>query len=238
MLPLNTDKHSKGATLGQYLSGTATFAKEDAGKKVDVYNFKYILQEGSKKKEKEKDKGKKKAEDAAAYEEALRDCKISWLSKLGSQDLYSELLKAGGESSVITSIHAAKLANMLAVDAAEKKWKEIVDQAETVIQSVDQSVLLAWLGMKADTRENAGELKKEMEKVKGQLIEAFPEPRPCGESLEAGCEAAGGQAEQGVGGHCARLGQPAGVDPCDQGLGARQTGKVPSRLPAFLACDD
>ena len=47
-------------------------------------------------------------------------------------------------------------------------------------------------------------------------MEAFPEPRPCGESLEAGCEAAGGQAEQGVGGHCARLGQPAGVDPCDQ----------------------
>merc|ERR1712212_1395134 len=122
----NTDKHSKGATLGQYLSGTATFAKEDAGKKVDVYNFKYILQEGSKKKEKEKDKGKKKAEDAAVYEEALRDCKISWLAKLGSQDLYSELLKAGGESSVITSIHAAKLANMLAVDAAEKKWKDIV----------------------------------------------------------------------------------------------------------------
>merc|ERR1712212_1201310 len=112
--------------LGQYLSGTATFAKEDVGKKVDVYNFKYILPEGSKKKEKEKDKGKKKAEDAAAYEEALRDCKISWLAKLGSQDLYSELLKAGGESSVITSIHAAKLANMLAVDAAEKKWKDIV----------------------------------------------------------------------------------------------------------------
>merc|ERR1712012_958049 len=101
----------------------------------DVYNFKYILQEGSKKKEKEKDKGKKKAEDAAAYEEALRDCKISWLSKLGTQELYSELLKNGGENSVITSIHAAKLANMLAADA--------------------------------------GELKKEMEKVKGQLIEAL-----------------------------------------------------------------
>merc|ERR1712192_221754 len=163
----NTDKHSKGATLGQYLSGTATFAKEDVGKKVDVYNFKYILPEGSKK------KGKKKAEDAAAYEEALRDCKISWLSKLGSQDLYSELLKAGGESSVITSIHAAKLVNMLAVDAAEKKWGDIVEQADVVIQSVDQPALLAWLGMKADTRDNAGELKKEMEKVKGQLMEAL-----------------------------------------------------------------
>ena len=169
----NTDKHSKGALLGQYLSGTATFAKEDVGKKVDVYNFKYILPEGSKKKEKEKDKGKKKADDAVAYEEALRDCKISWLSKLGSQDLYSELLQAGGESSVITSIHAARLANMLAVEAAEKKWKDIVEQADVVVQSVDQPALLAWLGMKADTRDNAGEVKKEMEKVKGQLLEAL-----------------------------------------------------------------
>ena len=169
----NTDKHSKGATLGQYLSGTATFAKEDVGKKVDVYNFKYILPEGSKKKEKEKDKGRKKTEDTAAYEEALRDCKISWLTKLGSQDLYSELLKAGGESSVITSIHAARLANLLAVDAAEKNWKDIVEQADVVIQSVDQPALLAWIGMKADIRENAGELKKEMEKVKGQLMEAL-----------------------------------------------------------------
>merc|ERR1712108_128373 len=128
---------------------------------------------GSKKKEKEKDKGKKKAEDTAAYEEALRDCKISWLSKLGSQDLYSELLKAGGESNVITSIHAARLANLLAVEAAEKKWKDIVEQADVVIQSVDQPALLAWIGMKADTRDNAGELKKEMEKVKGQLMEAL-----------------------------------------------------------------
>merc|ERR1712233_247681 len=119
------------------------------------------------------DKGKKKAEDSAAYEEALRDCKISWLSKLGSEELYSELLKGGGESSVITSIHASRLANMLAAEAAEKKWKDIVEQAEVVIQSVDQPALLAWLGMKADTRDNAGELKKEMEKVKGQLMEAL-----------------------------------------------------------------
>ena len=38
---------------------------------------------------------------------------------------------------------------------------------------MDQTELLAWLGTKADTRENAGEVKKEMERVKGQLIDAL-----------------------------------------------------------------
>jgi len=169
-----SDKHSKGATLGQYLAGTATFAKDEMGKKVDVYPFKYILPEGSKKKDKSKDKeGKKKAEDAAAYEEALRDCKISWLAKLGDKDLYTELVDSGGEPAILTSIHAAKLANLLAGEVAERRWGEVAEQAEVVVRSVDQPALLAWLGMKTDTRENAAEVKKEMEKVKGQLVEAL-----------------------------------------------------------------
>ena len=177
--PLNTDKQTKGATLGQYLAGTATFAKDEAGKKVDVYPFKYILPEASKKKDKAKEKeAKKKVEDEAAYSEALRECKISWLAKLGhrtkeGQDLYSELVGAGGEASVLTSIHAGRLTNMLAGDLAERSWEAVVEQAELVISSVDQPALLAWLGMKADTRDNAGEVKKEMEKVKGQLVEAL-----------------------------------------------------------------
>ena len=177
--PLNTDKQSKGATLGQYLTGTATFAKDEAGKKVDVYSFKYILPDGSKKKDKAKDKdAKKKPEDLAAFEEALRDTKISWLAKLSwkskeGQDLYSELLTTGGESSVVTSVHAARLTNMLAGEAAERSWDQVVEQAEAVVGSVDQPALLAWLGMKVDTRDNAVEVKKEMEKVKGQLVDAL-----------------------------------------------------------------
>merc|ERR1712106_1179547 len=83
--PLSTDKHSKGATLGQFLQGTATFAKDEAGKKADVYSFKYILPEGGKKKDKGGKEKEKKKEDNAAYEEAIRDCKISWLAKLGFQ---------------------------------------------------------------------------------------------------------------------------------------------------------
>ena len=48
--PPATEKYCKGATLGQYLQGSATFAKDECGKKVDVYNFKYILPDAGKKK--------------------------------------------------------------------------------------------------------------------------------------------------------------------------------------------
>merc|ERR1712226_1030201 len=61
----------------------------------------------------------------------------------------------------------------LSGETAERNWAAVVEQAETVVQSVDQPALLAWLGMKADMRDNATEVKKEMEKVKGQLVEAL-----------------------------------------------------------------
>lgn len=89
------------------------------------------------------------------------------------QDLYSELLAAGGDAGVITSIHAARLTNMLSGEVTDRSWEAVVEQAELVAMSVDQPALLAWLGMKADLRDNAGEVKKEMEKSKGQLIEAL-----------------------------------------------------------------
>ena len=38
---------------------------------------------------------------------------------------------------------------------------------------MDQQQLLAWLGMKSDARENAVEVKKDMEKNKQQLVEAL-----------------------------------------------------------------
>jgi len=173
--PLSTDKHSKGATLGQFLQGTATFAKDEAGKKADVYSFKYILPEGGKKKDKGgKDKDKKK-EDGAAYEEAIRDCKIGWLAKLGymtkeGQDLYTELCAAGGN---LTSVQSARLNNIMTVPEVERDWAAVLEQADRVILSLDQEQLLAWLGMKSDARENAVEVKKEMDKAKLQLVEAL-----------------------------------------------------------------
>ena len=54
-----------------------------------------------------------------------------------------------------------------------KSWKAILDQAEVAIKCVDQPKLLAWLGIKADTSDNAAEVKKEMEKIKNHLVEAL-----------------------------------------------------------------
>merc|ERR1712106_888794 len=165
--PLSTDKHSKGATLGQFLQGTATFAKDEAGKKADVYSFKYILPEGGKKKDKGgKDKEKKK-EDAAAYEEAIRDCKISWLAKLGfqtkeAQDLYKELCTAGSN---LTSVQSARLSNIMSVPEGERDWAAVIEQADRVIMSVDKQQLVDPLAAKGEAMLEKGE--QDTEKLLG-----------------------------------------------------------------------
>ena len=169
LTPPATEKYCKGASLGQYLQGTATFAKDEVGKKADVYTFKYILPDAGKKKDKSKDKEKKK-EDSDAFKEALRDCKITWLAKLGDKALYQELV---GEGTNLTGVNIAMLNFLQAAEGEAKSWASVLEQAETTIKCVDQPGLLAWLGVKSDTSENAAEVKKEMEKIKTHLVEAL-----------------------------------------------------------------
>ena len=172
--PASTDKYSKGASLGHYLQGTATFAKDEAGKRADVYQFKYILPEAVKKKDKAGKEKEKKKEDVAAYEEAIRDCKINWLSKLSYESkeglaLYAELV---AEAVNLSSVNLGRLQNMMSGEG-DKNWKDILQQAEKVIECIDQPQLLSWLGMKSDMRDNAADVKKDMEKTKQQLVEAL-----------------------------------------------------------------
>ena len=169
-VPANTEKHAKGASLGQFLSGSATFAKDETGKKVDSYSFKYIIPapDAGKKKDK-KDKDKKK-EDEEAFKEALRECKINWLSKLGDRSLHQELVTEGVN---LSGVNIALMNFLMNEEVEKKNWKSVLEQAEAVVASIDQPGLLSWLGIKSDTRDNAAELKKEMEKTKGHLIEAL-----------------------------------------------------------------
>ena len=85
-----------GQGLGQYLLGTATLPKEEGGKRASVVEFKYILLEQPAKKKGGNDRRnghKKKGEDAAAnLEEALRDCKISFLPKINHKSKQGEAL--------------------------------------------------------------------------------------------------------------------------------------------------
>lgn len=71
--------------VGQYLSGTITYSKDEIGKKADVYPFKYVLPEPSKK-NKNSDSGQEKEKEKTKFEEyteALRDLKVNWLGKMG-----------------------------------------------------------------------------------------------------------------------------------------------------------
>lgn len=66
--------------VGQYMLGNVVFTKDELGKKVDTYNFKYVLTEAPKKNGSKPDKDKTKWEE---YCDAVRDTKTSWLGKLG-----------------------------------------------------------------------------------------------------------------------------------------------------------
>ena len=105
-------------------------------------------------KKKTKTDKEKKKEDSDAFKEALRDCKITWLAKLGDKALYQELV---GEGTNLTGVNIAMLNFLQAAEGEAKSWASVLEQAETTIKCVDQPGLLAWLGVKSDTSENAAE---------------------------------------------------------------------------------
>merc|ERR1711874_558558 len=83
------------------------------------------------------------------------------------KELYTELCGDGGG---VTAVLAARIT---ALDKDEKDWKEIAATADKLLASIDQSEVLAWQGTKTDTRENAVEVKKDMEKQRGYLLEGL-----------------------------------------------------------------
>ena len=93
-----SEKHTKHAVLGQYLSGTVTFSKDEFGKKADVYPLRYILNEAPKK-DKNKSNNNKKNENPG-FKESLAEQKSSWVAKMDpysdeSVQLYESLKEEG-----------------------------------------------------------------------------------------------------------------------------------------------
>ncbi|RZF39809.1 hypothetical protein LSTR_LSTR000457 [Laodelphax striatellus] len=138
--PIPNDKLLKGATLGQYLSGSIVYVKDEMGKKVDYYPFNYILIEGNKKTNSKANTDKTKWEE---YEDALRDVYTTWLSKLEtseSQTLYEELLKNKMDrmKSVIVEALGRKGVALCQLHIAAKQGKkENGDKAEISLADID-----------------------------------------------------------------------------------------------------
>lgn len=158
-----------------------SLAKEEQVKKGSSVPFKYILAEaplrsncpknGKAKKEKEekqKEKDKTKEEE---YTEALRDLKISWLSKLPlDHSLYEELKQQHPDHIPVI------LARLQALDSdkdRDKHLTKIVSLSEEVVQSTGIMDMLMYFGMKGDQRSNAALIKTEMEKKRGWVVEAY-----------------------------------------------------------------
>ncbi|XP_026317866.1 tripeptidyl-peptidase 2 isoform X2 [Hyposmocoma kahamanoa] len=88
------DKVGRTLTVGQALTGTVTFAKDEFGRKVDTYPLYYYVCEPPKRPSTNKDKEKTKPHED--YLEAVKEFTTSWLGKLEGDKLeqvYEELLE-------------------------------------------------------------------------------------------------------------------------------------------------
>lgn len=178
--PIPNDKLLKGATLGQYLSGSIVYVKDEMGKKVDYYPFNYILIEGNKKTNSKANTDKTKWEE---YEDALRDVYTTWLSKLEtseSQTLYEELLKKYPDhlslhTAMMTSLEPDSKRILPGQDLTKslENASRILAIAKTVSQEINETELLAYIGMKSDLRPDAAKIKIKMDRMKSVIVEAL-----------------------------------------------------------------
>ncbi|PNF43825.1 Tripeptidyl-peptidase 2 [Cryptotermes secundus] len=188
--PLADDASGKGTTLGHFLTGTITYSKDEIGKKVDVYPFKYVLPESPKKTSKSSDMKDKEKTKWEEYNEVIRDLKISWLAKLEPDEqavaLYEELKRLHPDHIVV---HVAMLQCLEPnepkkrlpftenVDVSDNSViamaNRIIDLADTIISKVDQTHVLAYFGTKVDYEPDASKTKTVMEQQKVALVEAL-----------------------------------------------------------------
>ncbi|KAL0901074.1 hypothetical protein ABMA27_006396 [Loxostege sticticalis] len=181
-----SDKISRSnLTIGHTLSGTVTFAKDELGRKVDTYALQYVVCEPPKRtNSNSKDKDKSKPHDD--YMDAYKELTTNWLAKLEGDKLeqvYEELLEKfpGYLGAHIAYLHGVdsptdpkKLPHAKEDPDVTTAWcEQLITTSEKVIKAIDQEKLLAYLGMKNDTRSDANKIKQEQEKQKGYLIEAL-----------------------------------------------------------------
>ena len=81
------------------MSGTITFAKDELGKKADVYPLKFVINEAPKK-DKNKNGNNSKKSDTNGFKESMAEAKCAWVAKMDPNSeeaiaLYESLLEEG-----------------------------------------------------------------------------------------------------------------------------------------------
>ncbi|CAH0562147.1 unnamed protein product [Brassicogethes aeneus] len=182
--PLASDKFpAKSNNTAHFFTGVLTCAKDENGKRVDTYPFKYVYVDTtpSKKNNSSNSNGDKTKFDE--YKEAIRDLKVQWLSKLdnaNSESLYEELSKTYED---YLPVHTAYLQGLETLDrkilpgANQSKGNadlvKIIDVCNKVLESINEEALLAYIGLKVDTRGDAAKIKTTMEQQKSLYIECL-----------------------------------------------------------------
>lgn len=75
-------------TVGQTLSGSVTFAKDELGRKVNSYALTYVACEAPRRASSPRDKDKPARAPHDDYMDALKDFTTGWLAKLGQCHVY------------------------------------------------------------------------------------------------------------------------------------------------------
>ncbi|KAL3289997.1 hypothetical protein HHI36_023375 [Cryptolaemus montrouzieri] len=186
--PLPLDKFpSKSNNPAQFLTGYITYAKDDTGKKVDNYPFKYILVEGAAKKTTNSSSSPSEKTKLDEFNEAIRDLKIQWLSKLdisNSEKIFEELCKDFENSIHLYSAHLLAIdplepktlpnfENAVKVPPNEDNVKKVLAICDKIISKVNADAVLAYFAIKTDVRPDASKIKSTMDQQKSGLLEAL-----------------------------------------------------------------
>lgn len=175
-----------------WLEGTIVYAKDELGKKCDTHSFQYILTEGpTVKKNGAPKENKNKFEE---YSEGLRDYQVAQIAKLDAENaeqVYKAVLKdnpnfVGAHLALIDNLDSNDLKTNLPLtfasnlDRSDKnaaallkvKLIKVIELADLTLKEIDQNALLAYYGLKTDSRPNAAKIKTQMDKQKQQLLDA------------------------------------------------------------------
>ncbi|XP_034831010.1 tripeptidyl-peptidase 2 [Maniola hyperantus] len=179
--PVPADKISRSSiSPGVTLTGVVTFAKDELGHKADTYGVALVACEAPRRAPRDT---RPRQDD---YADAYKDFITAWLPKLEGEKLeqaYEELVEKfptylGAHVAYLHGIDSPtdpkKLPSATEDPDVTTAWcEQLIAISDKVIKQIEQEKLLAYLGMKNDTRPDATKIKLEQEKQKGYLIDAL-----------------------------------------------------------------